>query len=59
MTDVADKYPAFKDKGNAKVWESIKGKTYDELEDTMQKAMWVRAYDEAHNLNLSRFDSRR
>ena len=49
MTDVADKYPAFKDKGNAKVWESIKGKTYDELEDTMQKAMWVRAYDEAHN----------
>ena len=49
MTSVAKKYPAFTDKNNAKVWESIKGKSYSDLETTKQKAMWIRAYDESHN----------
>ena len=52
MSAVVNKYPTFKTGGrgkNAAVWNSIQGKKYSELETTSQKAMWVRAYDEAHN----------
>lgn len=52
MTAVAEKYPAFT-KGNngknAEIWRQIQGKKYSELETPMQKAMWVRAFDEANN----------
>ena len=33
---------------NAKILESVKGKTWGELETPEQKGMWLRAYDEAH-----------
>lgn len=33
---------------NAKILESIKGKTWGQLETPEQKGMWLRAYDEAH-----------
>tara|TARA_R110001599_G_scaffold144127_2_gene325681 strand:+ start:159 stop:2702 length:2544 start_codon:yes stop_codon:yes gene_type:complete len=52
MEAVVKQYPVFKTGGrgkNAPIWESIRGKKYSELETTSQKAMWVRAYDEAHN----------
>jgi len=52
MSAVVNKYPTFKTGGrgkNAAIWESIQGKKYSELETTKQKAMWIRAYDEAHN----------
>jgi hypothetical protein len=52
MTAVAEKYPAFikGNKGkNAETWSQIKGKKYSELETPMQKAMWVRAFDEAYS----------
>tara|TARA_R110000744_G_scaffold354648_1_gene461076 strand:- start:18 stop:1574 length:1557 start_codon:yes stop_codon:yes gene_type:complete len=53
MTEVAAKYPTFtateKGSPNKRIWESIKGKSYQDLETTEQKSMWVRAYDEAHN----------
>ena len=52
MEAVVKQYPVFKTGGrgkNAPIWESIRGKKYSELETTPQKAMWVRAYDEAHN----------
>jgi hypothetical protein len=52
MEAVVKQYPVFKTGGrgrNAAIWESIRGKKYSELETTPQKAMWVRAFDEAHN----------
>jgi hypothetical protein len=48
MTAVADRYPAFTSKGNAETWQQIQGKTYAQLETPKQKAMWVRAFDEAN-----------
>ncbi len=52
MEAVVTQYPVFRTGGrgrNAAIWESIRGKKYSELETTPQKAMWVRAFDEAHN----------
>jgi len=53
MTNVAKRYPTFvateKNSPNKRIWESIKGKSYQDLETIEQKAMWVRAYDQAHN----------
>ena len=39
---------SFQDGKNGAVLDSIKGKPWGELETPMQKAMWLRAYDEAH-----------
>ena len=39
---------SFQDKKNGLVLDRIKGKTWGELETPMEKAMWLRAYDEAH-----------
>jgi len=39
---------AFQDGKNGDVLKSIKGKNWGELETPMQKALWLRAYDEAH-----------
>ena len=39
---------SFQDGKNGAVLESIKGKNWGELETPMEKAMWLRAYDEAH-----------
>ena len=49
MEAAAKKYPVFLKDKNRAIFESIKGKTYAELETDMQKAMWVRAYDQAYN----------
>lgn len=52
MTAVPEKYGTFLTGGrgkNREIWESIKGKSYDQLETIPQKAMWIRAFDEAHN----------
>jgi len=49
MTSMADKYGSFTSGKNKMVWETIKGKTYADLETPTQKAMWIRAYDEAHS----------
>ena len=48
MTAVAEKYPAFTSGKNADTWRQIQGKTYAQLETGPQKAMWVRAFDEAN-----------
>ena len=39
---------SFQDKKNGLVLDRIKGKNWGELETPMEKAMWLRAYDEAH-----------
>jgi len=39
---------AFQDGKNGAVLEQIKGKSWGDLETPEQKAMWLRAYDEAH-----------
>jgi hypothetical protein len=39
---------SFQDGKNNTILESIKGKTWGELETPEQKGMWLRAYDEAH-----------
>ena len=39
---------AFQDGKNGPILDSIKGKTWGELETPMQKALWLRAYDEAN-----------
>ena len=39
---------AFQDGKNGTVLDQIKGKTWGDLETPEQKAMWLRAYDEAH-----------
>jgi len=55
MDAIPKKYPAFtsptKNAGvpNYETWASIRGKKLSELETPIQKAMWIRAYDEAHN----------
>jgi hypothetical protein len=49
MEEVSKRYPVFLKEKNRPIFESIKGKTYAELETDMQKAMWVRAYDQAYN----------
>ena len=49
MEAVAKRYPVFLKDKNRPIFESIKGKTYAELETDMQKAMWIRAYDQAYN----------
>jgi len=49
MEAAAKKYPVFLKDKNRPIFESIKGKTYAELETDMQKAMWIRAYDQAYN----------
>ena len=49
MEEVAKRYPVFLKEKNRPIFESIKGKTYAELETDMQKAMWIRAYDQAYN----------
>lgn len=48
MTAVAEAYPAFTSKSNADTWRQIQGKSYAQLETPEQKAMWVRAFDEAY-----------
>jgi len=52
MTAVAERYPSFVNgrRGrNAEIWSQIQGKSYADLETIEQKAMWVRAFDEAMN----------
>ena len=49
MRAVADAYPAFVKGKNAETWAQIQGKSFAQLETGPQKAMWVRAYDEAYN----------
>jgi len=49
MRAVADAYPAFTKGKNAETWAQIQGKSFAQLETGPQKAMWVRAYDEAYN----------
>lgn len=49
MGAVADAYPSFTKGKNADTWAQIQGKTFSQLETGAQKAMWVRAYDEAYN----------
>lgn len=49
MEAVSKQYPVFLTDKNRPIFESIKGKTYAELETDMQKAMWIRAYDQAYN----------
>lgn len=49
MSLVAKKYPKFTSPKNKPVWDSIKGKTYADLETLEQKAMWIRAFDEANS----------
>jgi len=49
MDNVAKKYPTFTKPKNLPTWKKIKGKKYSELETLDEKAMWIRAYDEAHN----------
>jgi hypothetical protein len=52
MTAIPKKYDTFLTGGrgkNREIWKSIKGKSYDQLETIPQKAMWIRAFDEAHN----------
>mgnify|MGYP003110926023 FL=1 len=39
---------AWQDGKNGAVLDSIKGKPWGELETPMQKALWLRAYDQAH-----------
>ena len=34
---------------NLEIFRQIEGKTLDELQTPLQKAMWIRMYDEAHN----------
>jgi len=34
---------------NLDIFRAIRGKTLDELTDPLEKAMWIRMYDEAHN----------
>lgn len=34
---------------NAALFASIQGKQLDQLDDPLQKALWIRLYDEAHN----------
>lgn len=36
-------------KANRKIYETIQGKQLSELNTDMERAMWVRLYDEAHN----------
>jgi hypothetical protein len=49
MGAVAERYPAFTKGQNANTWASIQGKSYADLETDAQKAMWVRAFDQATN----------
>lgn len=49
MGAVADAYPSFTKGKNADTWAQIQGKSFSQLETGPQKAMWVRAYDEAYN----------
>ena len=55
MDAIPKRYPSFtsgtKNSGvpNYETWASIRGKKLSELETPLQKAMWIRAYDEAHN----------
>ena len=39
---------SFQDGKNGAVLDKIKGKTWGQLETPLEKAMWLRAYDEAH-----------
>jgi hypothetical protein len=49
MNAVAERYPAFTKGQNGDTWASIQGKSYADLETDAQKAMWVRAFDQATN----------
>ena len=49
MDNVAKQYDTFTKPKNLPTWKKIKGKKYSELETLDEKAMWIRAYDQAHN----------
>ena len=49
MDNVAKQYNTFIEPKNLPTWKKIKGKKYSELETLDEKAMWIRAYDQAHN----------
>jgi hypothetical protein len=41
--------PALNTPAVTSIWERIKGSRLNDLEDSVERALWVRLYDEAHN----------